>query len=73
MPAGKDHDGRQVMWEHGVLRFVKGNEKALLRRGLAFEACEKFRSALADIRQLLLINPNIPMAKSAQNRIGNAT
>ena len=55
-----------------VLEVEPNNEKALLRRGLAFEACEKFRSALADIRKLLLINPNIPMAKAAQNRLGNA-
>lgn len=30
-PAGKDMQGRQVMWEYGLMRCVKGREKALLR------------------------------------------
>lgn len=40
--------------------------KALLRRGLAYENLERYRSALEDIRNVLAINPNIEMANSAQ-------
>ena len=56
--------------------------KALLRRGLAFESLERYRSALEDIRAVLAINPTIDMANRAQvgvaktrngqHRIGNA-
>ena len=58
------------------------NVKALLRRGLAFESLERYRSALEDIRAVLAINPTIDMANRAQvkvvmlyygqHRIGNA-
>ena len=58
------------------------NVKALLRRGLAFESLERYRSALEDIPAVLAINPNIDMANRAQvsfnelckrqHRIGNA-
>jgi singapore isolate B (sub-type 7) whole genome shotgun sequence assembly, scaffold_19 len=40
--------------------------KALLRRGLAFESLERYRSALEDIRAVLAINPTIEMANRAQ-------
>lgn len=40
--------------------------KALLRRGLALESLERYRSALDDIRAVLAINPNIDMANKAQ-------
>ena len=30
-PAGTDHHGRQVLWEHGVMRCPKGREKAFWR------------------------------------------
>ena len=52
-----------------VLEYKPKDEKALLRRALSFEGVEKFRSGLADIRNLLLINPNIPMANNARNRM----
>ena len=29
--AGTDNDGRQVMWEHGVMSCAKGREKAVMR------------------------------------------
>lgn len=35
------------------------NQKALLRRALAYEGLERYRLALQDIRALLAINPNI--------------
>ena len=31
MPAGKDFDGRQVMWEHGIMSVAKGQQQAILR------------------------------------------
>ena len=42
------------------------NIKALLRRGLAFENLERYRSALEDIRNVLMIDPTIAMANAAQ-------
>ena len=45
------------------------NVKALLRRGLAFESLERYRSALEDIRAVLAINPTIDMANRAQVRV----
>lgn len=46
------------------------NMKALLRRGLAFEGLERYRSALADIRAVLAIDPTVDVANKAQHRIG---
>jgi stress-induced-phosphoprotein 1 len=42
-----------------VLELDPQNQKALLRRGLAYEGLERYRLALQDIRSLLAINPNI--------------
>lgn len=42
-----------------VLEFEVDNQKALLRRALAYEGLERYRLALQDIRALLAINPNI--------------
>lgn len=53
-----------------VLEFEPKNLKALLRRGLAFEGIEKFRSALSDIRAVLAIDPTVKIANAAQHRIG---
>lgn len=55
-----------------VLEYEPKNLKALLRRGLAFEGIEKFRSALADIRAVLAIDPTVRIANQAQHRIGRA-
>ncbi|KAK8794479.1 stress-inducible protein [Blastocystis sp. subtype 4] len=55
-----------------VIEYDPKNVKALLRRGLAFESLERYRSALEDIRAVLAINPTIDMANRAQHRIGNA-
>lgn len=55
-----------------VLEHEPKNLKALLRRGLAFEGIEKFRSALSDIRAVLAIDPTIKIANAAQHRIGRA-
>lgn len=55
-----------------VLEYEPNNVKALLRRGLAFEAIEKFRSALTDIRAVLAIDSSIKIANAAQHRIGAA-
>jgi len=55
-----------------VLEFQNNNQKALLRRALAYEGLERYRLALQDIRHLLSINPNIEVANKAQHRIGQA-
>ena len=55
-----------------VIEHDPKNVKALLRRGLALEALEKYRSALNDIREVLAIDPSIDMANKAQHRIGQA-
>jgi stress-induced-phosphoprotein 1 len=55
-----------------VLEHEPRNEKALLRRALAFEALEKYRLALQDIREALAINPGNKLANEAQHRIGRA-
>ena len=53
-------------------QYDENNQKALLRRGLAFEGLERFQLGLTDIRKLLLFNPNIAMANKAQHRLQNA-
>lgn len=53
-----------------VLELDPRNQKALLRRALGLEALERYRSALQDIRALLAVNPNVPIANAAQHRIG---
>ena len=55
-----------------VLEVEPHNIKALLRRGLALEAMERFRSALQDIRAVLAIDPRVEIANKAQHRIGGA-
>jgi len=46
------------------------NQKALIRRALAFEGLERYRSALADVRAVLAIDPTIEIANKAQHRLG---
>ncbi|GLD95602.1 hypothetical protein PINS_up004279 [Pythium insidiosum] len=53
-----------------VLEYEPQNQKALLRRALAYEGLERYRLALQDIRTLLTINPNIEIANKAQHRLG---
>ncbi|CCI50315.1 unnamed protein product [Albugo candida] len=53
-----------------VLEYESDNQKALLRRALAYEGLERYRLALQDIRSLLSINPNIEVANKAQHRLG---
>jgi stress-induced-phosphoprotein 1 len=53
-----------------VLEFEPENQKALLRRALAYEGLERYRLALQDIRALLAINPTIEIANKAQHRLG---
>jgi stress-induced-phosphoprotein 1 len=53
-----------------VLEFEPKNLKALIRRGLALEALERFRMALSDIRAALAIDPGMDIANRAQHRIG---
>jgi stress-induced-phosphoprotein 1 len=55
-----------------VIEAEPKNVKALLRRGLALEALEKYRSALSDIRDVLAIDPTVEMANKAQHRLGQA-
>ncbi|RLN90114.1 hypothetical protein BBJ28_00010121 [Nothophytophthora sp. Chile5] len=47
-----------------VLEFDEKNQKALLRRALAYEGLERYRLALQDIRVLLAINPSIEVRSS---------
>ncbi|DAZ94350.1 TPA: hypothetical protein N0F65_000914 [Lagenidium giganteum] len=54
-----------------VLEYDSENQKALLRRALAYEGLERYRLALQDIRALLAINPNIEIANKAQHRLGD--
>jgi len=55
-----------------VLETDDKNLKALLRRGLAFEGLERYKSALQDIRGVLAIDPRVEVANKAQHRIGSA-
>ncbi|KDO20198.1 hypothetical protein SPRG_13452 [Saprolegnia parasitica CBS 223.65] len=55
-----------------VLEVEPTNQKALLRRGLAYEGLERYRLALQDIRALLALDPSIDIANKAQHRIGAA-
>jgi len=55
-----------------VLEYDENNQKALLRRGLAFEALDRYQLGLADIRKLIYLNPKIEMANKAQHRLGQA-
>lgn len=67
------HDHKGVVEASSmVLEHDPSNQKALLRRGLAFEGLERFQLGLTDIRQLLLANPNVAMANKAQHRLQNA-
>ncbi|KAI9917312.1 hypothetical protein PsorP6_012453 [Peronosclerospora sorghi] len=54
-----------------VLEYDERNQKALLRRALAYEGLERYRLALQDIRALLAINPSIDIANKAQHRLSN--
>ncbi|CAI5746480.1 unnamed protein product [Peronospora destructor] len=54
-----------------VLEYDEKNQKALLRRALAYEGLERYRLALQDIRMLLAINPSIDIANKAQHRLSN--
>jgi len=48
------------------------NAKALLRRGLAYEAMEKMRLALDDFRKVLSLDPRNEVAVKASSRITQA-
>jgi len=48
------------------------NIKALIRRGIALEALEKFEKALEDMRAVLAMDPSTQVAQQASNRISNA-
>jgi stress-induced-phosphoprotein 1 len=67
------HDHKGVVEASSmVLEHQQSNQKALLRRGLAFEGLERFQLGLKDIRDLLLMHPNVTMANQAQHRMQNA-
>jgi stress-induced-phosphoprotein 1 len=55
-----------------VLEIEESNEKALLRRGLAFEGMEKFKLALQDMKECTRLNPQNSVANQAQHRIQSA-
>jgi len=48
------------------------NIKAFLRRGLAYEAMDKMRSALDDFRKVMALDPSNKVAVTACSRITNA-
>jgi len=48
------------------------NPKALLRRGLAYEALERYQHAMDDLRAALLLDPGNKVAQDGVNRIGNS-
>jgi len=50
----------------------QNNPKALLRRGLAYEALERFQNAIDDLRAALLLDSSIQVAQDGVNRISNA-
>jgi len=51
------------------LELQPGNVKALLRRGLAYEAMEKYKLALADMTAALEIDPSTALASEAKCRL----
>lgn len=53
-----------------VLDSQPSNIKALLRRALAFEGLERYRTALSDVRQVLVQDPRHPVANQLQHRLG---
>jgi len=54
------------------LKIQPNNVKALIRRGIAYEALEKFQLGLDDMRQVLLIDPQATVAQQASHRINTA-
>jgi len=55
-----------------ALKIQPNNTKALIRRGLAYEALERFEKAIEDFRAVLLIDPSITVANQAVHRISSA-
>jgi len=55
-----------------ALRFQPGHIKALLRRGQALEALEKYKLALEDFEAVLKVEPSTQMAMQAVSRLRNA-
>jgi len=54
------------------LNIQPNNLKALIRRGLAYEALEKMELANTDLRKVLSIDSSVAVAQQAVNRINNA-
>jgi len=54
------------------LKIQPNNTKALIRRGIAYEALEKFQLGLDDMRSVLLIDPQATVAQQASHRINTA-
>jgi len=55
-----------------VLKIQPQNVKALIRRGIAYEALEKFQLGLDDMRQVLQLDPGASVAQQASHRINTA-
>jgi len=55
-----------------VINLQPNNVKALIRRGMAYEALEKYQKALEDLQKAVLLEPNSPLANQALNRVRNA-
>jgi len=54
------------------LNLTPGNQKALIRRGLALEGLEKYEKALEDFRAVLDKDSTVAVANQAHHRISNA-
>lgn len=58
-----------------VLEYKPDDVKALMRRAQAYEACERYKSALQDVRQVLAYGPDAcgkqtyDMANGMQHRL----
>jgi len=52
-----------------VLELDPNNVKALLKRGLSYEALEKIDSALEDMRKLQVVSPGIQQVTAAIQRL----
>jgi len=55
-----------------VLEIQPGNVKALIRRGIAYEALEKYQKGLDDMKLVLQLEPSTQVAMQAAHRLQKA-
>eukprot|EP01098_Paradermamoeba_levis_P007471 TRINITY_DN3092_c0_g1_i1.p1 TRINITY_DN3092_c0_g1~~TRINITY_DN3092_c0_g1_i1.p1 ORF type:complete len:110 (-),score=26.91 TRINITY_DN3092_c0_g1_i1:124-453(-) len=61
-----------LKYANKALEINPQNVKALLRRGLAYEAMEKYQLALDDMKKALALDPTFIMASQAVGRLDKA-